>query len=112
MDSDIDFMLNNVFIRGDFNLHHDLWRLASDQRRNFSNASIELAEWIEALGLSVLNNLDLPTFVGSWSKSIIDLSITNSPDVVTNFCTHTDRLLSLFSDHSLLSANILFTWNE
>jgi hypothetical protein len=102
MDSNINFMLDNMFIGGDFKLHHDLWHLLSDPQRSFSSASTKLAEWIEALGLVVLNNRDIPTFVSSASKSIIDLGLTNSPEAITNFCTHSDHSLLLFSDHSVV----------
>jgi ribonuclease HI len=93
-----------VFMCGDFNLHHDMWRLASRPRAPPTAAAAAFADWAEEFQLRLLNN---QTNATRWTPgnpggaSIIDLGWEADSSIVVDFAV-LDEALSYGSDHRVL----------
>ena len=81
-------------IAGDFNAQHHTWQTGPSQ-----GGGRRIASWAEANGLSLLNEVDIPT---NPHGNTIDLAFTNMPLAHATVEDH----LATSSDHSTLSITI------
>jgi hypothetical protein len=97
-----------VFLCGNFNLHHNLWRLHTLQATDTSTAAKELVAWADTLGLQLLNSKTEPTRIANRrgnSNSIIDLGWDTEDGVISDF-TVRDGAVRYHSDHQAITATV------
>jgi ribonuclease HI len=93
-----------VFMCGDFNLHHDMWRLSARPRAAPTAAASAFADWAEEFQLWLLNN---QTGATRWTPgkpggaSIINLGWEANSSIVMDFAV-LDEALLYGSDHRVL----------
>ena len=92
-------------IGGDFNVHSQKWYTAANVITTDNNQAEELDEWIEANGLTILNNPNVAT-----RAAVVDGTLQmSSPDLllVTNCCAELATVHPTdMSDHRMLSTTL------
>ncbi|KAG9088664.1 hypothetical protein FRC06_001931, partial [Ceratobasidium sp. 370] len=114
IDTPADPTIPTIFV-GDFNLHHELWSPEDYTITHASSEAQDLAEWILANDLEIMNRQNVITRRGHRGQrdSVIDLTIVNrkawNQDLVMEW--ECERGLSYGSDHNGISFDVVIPPN-
>ena len=102
-----DFAKNNnydLIIGLDSNAHSTLWSSESNNVRGNS-----MDEWILQNQLSIMNQGQIPTFVGTRGSTIIDITLTNRTHLVHDWMVNPNDQMS---DHRRLEFSLDFEYRQ